>query len=263
MKAKPTYPDFVYSSKVRFEREHYPETFDIKQILTKTIVGEPVVNLPNKGYSEGVFCSVLNNAFPNKIYSNIGVKSNDLKTIFIPDFLYYDSNHNFHLGIEIDEPYILSNKEPIHWISDSWANGGDSAWDFGDDSQFFILKEFNKKHNEWDHQPAFRSDEIAKAGWFLIHFSERQVVQYPNECCIYIQNKINEIFDREINFETPLEVDPCWTREEAIEMAKTNYRESYLKDLKIEEIQCLSYNDYNDASKKWKDFNNRFDGLPF
>ena len=74
---------------------------------------------------------------------------NKQNNAYVPDFILIHDKSNMIIDIEIDEPYVYST--PIH-VDDSVSG---------------------KK----------RDDYFTSNNWFVIRFSERQVLQYPVNCC--------------------------------------------------------------------------------
>jgi hypothetical protein len=121
-----------------------------------------------------------------------------------PDFLIYIPQYNFHLAIEIDEPYTESeNGEEIHHRD---KNGGG----------------FNKD---------FKNEEYySNAFWFVIRFSEDQIIQSPDECCFEIYRFINSVYPefKITNFDmNKAKIDithKVWTFEDCKSKKNNNHR---------------------------------------
>lgn len=110
---------------------------------------------------------------------------------------------NLRIDIEIDEPYSGYDRNPIHFI--------------GCDEE--------------------RDQNLINLGWMVIRISEEQVVSFPSKCILYICNIIADIIPSfhipESLNEDVIEPEKSfsiqrWTKNEAITMAKENYRETYL-----------------------------------
>jgi very-short-patch-repair endonuclease len=154
-----------------------------------------------RGRSEGEFERYLRRYFSDKIHTGASLKNpkHSRGYEYTADFAYIDPKTNLHIDIEIDEPYSYQSGQPIHCL------GTD------EDRNLF----FNSRL------------------WIVIRFSEKQVVRSPDNCCRQIAEVIDYILasdipDRLKRFET-VQPDPCWTYEEAGEMARENYRDRYLK----------------------------------
>lgn len=145
-----------------------------------------------RGKSELYFLKHLHKKFGRNIFTdyspNIG------KNPFQPDFIVFDSEINFYLDIEIDEPYSLLDGTTIHH---------DRTKD----------EERNRFFNE--------------INWGVIRFTERQIMQNPEDCCALISNVIDAIKNRTTSIKQNLESEKFWTHEEALIMMSNDYRNSY------------------------------------
>ncbi len=101
---------------------------------------------------------------------------------YYPDIAIVDKKLGIAIDIEVDEPYDMVNKEPIHYISK--LNNGEKRFKNRDSL------DSNKNHRSSDD---LRDECITDCNWIVIRFSEEQVVQYPENCCYYIAGVINEI----------------------------------------------------------------------
>ena len=176
-------------------------------------------SMNKKGITEPYFFSLLKLYFKDKIFDDYVIVVDEFEGIpYRPDFVYYDETTNLLIDIEIDEPYELNDKNPIHC-------------DFSEESQ---RNSFFLSHN-----------------WFVIRFAEEQIVKYPYECLLILYNFIADIGNFESNFLDYYYHDiyklinrgeiihkelvlPCELKlidiweDEAITMAKNNYRNMYL-----------------------------------
>ncbi|PHN03877.1 DUF559 domain-containing protein [Flavilitoribacter nigricans] len=168
----------------------------------------PTINEIKTGVSESFFLGYLKKYFGNKIYQNYALVKENISKPYLPDFTLYDREIGYCIDIEIDEPYIGKNGKPIHFV--------ESEHDVKRDSFF------NSK------------------GWVVIRFAEKQVIEYPNECCWVILEVLNEICEGIANFEYNsdflLPSIKQWTKDEAHEMAFKRIRNSYLKTEFIEKL---------------------------
>jgi len=165
-----------------------------------------VIHSPSVGFSEAIFSEYLIKHFGNIVYSNLSLMyfSNDKLFPIYPDFLIYIPKYNFHLAIEIDEPYTDSeNGEEIHYRD---KNGGG----------------FNKD---------FKNEEYySNAFWFVIRFSEDQIIQSPDECCFEIYRFINGVYPefKITNFDmkkATIDIThKVWTFEDCKSMKNNNHR---------------------------------------
>ena len=170
------------------------ETYKIIKKATKT--PSETNRLVEKGKFEDYFYGYLIKWFGSKIKLNteLGYFENP----YIPDFAFIDTTTGLHIDIEIDEPYIAKNNEPIHYIG-------------SDDN---------------------RNNYFIENNWVVIRFAEKQVAEYPDSCCKVIAVIINSILDDNhyISLFTVIEdLSPinCWTFEESIQMAQIKYRNNY------------------------------------
>jgi hypothetical protein len=123
------------------------------------------------------------------------LNSTGSKNIYNPDFTLICKQTNLHIDIEIDEPYSLSEKLPIHYLGSSDDNR----------NEFFLNN-----------------------NWCIIRFSERQIIQQTSECTETIKSIHNSIIEMKTYYSTNLSVDARWTYEESLIMQKNRYRENYL-----------------------------------
>lgn len=107
---------------------------------------------------------------------------------------------NLYIDVEIDEPFTMDSKLPIHCI------GSDD----------------------------YRNYYLASNGWEIIRFSEQQIVEHTDKCLETIKNTINSILNG--TYDNPV-ADPSgswitnrWDETSAKNMMKNRFRESYLYD---------------------------------
>jgi hypothetical protein len=177
------------------------------------------------GHSENNFYSALSKYFPDRVYKDFGLKYRELNNhdadeistdsfdvgheYYVPDITYFDREKNILIDIEIDEPYIYSNGEPIHFIE-----------------------------NEKD---ILRNNFFSDNCWIVIRFAEEQVINNTLECIETIKMVLESIFIIGGDLEYvhyPLEesillyekewIVRRWNEQEAINMAKEKYRDTYL-----------------------------------
>ena len=177
-----------------------------------------------KGVTESYFKTFLDEYFGDNIYDNLTINhpetdhdDEEIRYLYHPDFVFYSKEQGICIDIEIDEPYVGSTGEPIHFI------GYD---DYRDD--FFIR---NK--------------------WFVMRFTEKQIFLTPRECCKEIY-KISRAYapgsvkDIDVSGIDNVPQDILWTREEAVKLAKEKYRRSYL----TQEYITLLNDNYKIPSKE-------------
>lgn len=126
---------------------------------------------------------------------------------FEPDIaLIYENNYHINIDIEIDEPYSGYDRKPIHC-----------------------------KDNPAD---LYRDQIFINAGWIVIRFAEEQVIKSPLNCTLIVARLLHAIdnmytinksilADIEKSGETFYTISK-WNKDEAMNMAATNYREQYL-----------------------------------
>jgi hypothetical protein len=151
-----------------------------------------------KGVSENYFLTFLADTFGSKILCGYSL-SIDPTLSFVPDFTIFDKELGYHIDIEIDEPYIGKNGKPIHFLESNYDKWRD----------FYFMN----------------------SNWVVIRFAEEQIIRYPEICCDFIANVINEICQSLSYIESKnlnLPKVKRWTKEEAHEMAFNRYRNTYL-----------------------------------
>lgn len=155
-------------------------------------------SIVKRGVSENEFIKNLID-FLQDTYSVSAIKRlkfNDSE-FYSPDICIFSEDDNIYIDVEIDEPYDLMTKKPIHYYKSN------------DDYR-------NKVFNE--------------SNWFVIRFAEIQIVSKPYECINLIDDLILNIrvFKnlRHVDFEGGF-ID-IWSKENAIDMARDNYRLKYL-----------------------------------
>lgn len=191
-----------------------------------------------KGASENKFAEVLFKYFGNLISSNrttevfsyyqreennIDYESyessgNKQDNAYVPDFVFTHDKSNMIIDIEIDEPYTFT--EPIHTIGN----------------------EKDKKRNQY----------FTSINWFVIRFSERQIVKHPENCCREIALLIKD-YTGDASFLNKIENSVCvardrmWSYETAKNYATNKLRKKYemLLTTEINEELILGKWNYN------------------
>lgn len=144
----------------------------------------------NRGRFENQFYGSLSKFFGTKIYNNLQLGY--FENPYVPDFSYCDTSQKIFIDIEIDEPYILTTGEPIHYL--------------GKDSE--------------------RDTYFNNNGWSVIRFTEGQIAKYPERCCEQILILINHL-SKNASLTNVVENTPQWTKMEAIEFYQTKFRNTY------------------------------------
>ena len=185
-----------------------------------------VHQINRRGYCEESFENLLKKYRTNKVQiignANI-VLANGVRP-YEPDIaIVCDSEKNIRIDIEIDEPYSGLTHEPIHFIG------------CGDE---------------------FRDINLANAGWIVIRFAEKQILQEPLSCVSFIYKIINELDD---TIKIPEELKSLhiptnicrWTELEAKLMALKNEREKYLHHIfGVDESEEYSLEDITQTQKE-------------
>lgn len=153
---------------------------------------------PQKGLSEDYFYAVLNKNFPNKIFRKASIKiAEEIDVVYFPDFVFYDEVARVCIDIEIDEPYTLKDKMPIHTTDST--------------------------HDD------IRNEYFTSYRWIVIRFSENQVLTNPEGCCKVIEQVLNQVFSSNdlSRFDAipNLINEKRWSSLDAIELSQKKFRE--------------------------------------
>jgi very-short-patch-repair endonuclease len=158
-------------------------------------------NAVKKGVSEEFFYRFLLK------YSDITVYKSIKYSFYFPDLLLV--KNDLVIVLEIDEPYTLEKKEPIHF------EDSDKIRD-----EFFVNNNF-----------------------IVLRFTEEQVISYP-EKCLHVINEIIEscfnlnLFKKSNSF---LEIETIkWTHQEAFDLAYKNSRINVPERIQKLEVRYLS-----------------------
>lgn len=191
------------------------ELFNLKCSLSKDILSDYVTNIKKpqkinpdfkKGISEKYFLNYLYKYFQKELII-YGINLD----FFEPDFI-LKLNNGILIDIEIDEPYVGSSKEIIHY--------------------------YDKNIGEYSDEG--RNTYFLDGKWIVLRFSEEQIIMHPESCCKYIAELLIYLCEKsEINFFTniaDLEPQNIWSKEAAAEMAYLDYRKNYLTDRIIQLI---------------------------
>jgi hypothetical protein len=200
--------------------------FDQTEPLTYPYVLMPkpgcVIKFPRRGktkqrgLTEEGFRDYLKHYFAHnfQVYDDRFVLTKRSYQPFEPDLIMVDERNglNLFMDIEIDEPYednnVLSRREVKH----------------------YQYADVNANH------------ALVNRGWVVIRFSEIQVHQQPESCCLFIAHVIKSICPTfeipELLLEsTPLTPMKQWTKEEAREWSLKKYRENYLGITSFESLR--------------------------
>lgn len=132
-----------------------------------------------------------------------------------PDIAILWKSKGIAIDIEIDEPYDIKSRRPIHCL---------------DDEKDYI-----------------RNAYFLENGWFVIRIAEEQVIKNVDGIYGYV-SKIISTLTKDERFANDCSIDSVmrWTKEEAQKMAADGYREKYL-DLKDEIKESTSDENSDDG----------------
>lgn len=159
------------------------------------------INSVKRGTSEPYFEVALRQKLGSKgLFVNVELEDAG----YHPDYVFVCKRTGIHIDIEIDEPYTMVERIPIH----------------GKDSGDFL-----------------RDNEFVSENWCVVRFTEEQVVLQTDNCLNFLFDLICflEIKD-EHYLEQPKTTDyfddlpKRWSMKKAKKLAKQNYREDYLVD---------------------------------
>ena len=154
-----------------------------------------------KGHAETQFERDLWQYFPTQIHTGLMMLRPGYSQPYVPDFAYIDATLNFHIDIEIDEPYTHDTRKPLHHLGSTKDEQR---------NQFFL-----------------------DAGWVVIRFSEMQAVKTPMSCCKAIASTIASITSNNTIMTSfrqvpTLKPESRWSYAEAQQLAASAYRDQYL-----------------------------------
>jgi very-short-patch-repair endonuclease len=186
----------------------YPENYQNykRNQSNELILNSAATPIASKDYKKGAshdfFKRFLAQRFNDSILESASINlhrypsyiQNDFN-LYVTDFAYIDKYTNLKICIEIDEPYELKTKKPIHL-------------------------------NDRDRNAFFTQNN-----WVVIRFAEEQVVLYPELCCDYIREIIH-CFDCDFlglrHVKTPLPKVQKWNSQQVKLLIAQNYRNTYL-----------------------------------
>lgn len=145
-----------------------------------------------KGKSELTFLKYLYEEFGRNIFTDYS--PNTGRNPFQPDFILFDPEINFYIDIEIDEPYSLLDGTTIH-------------------------------HDRTKDEE--RNSFFNQLNWGIIRFTEKQVTETPDKCCLLIKEVLHSIKNQKEYIEHSINIESFWTHEEALIMKINDYRNSY------------------------------------
>lgn len=168
-----------------------------------------------KGYSEDILKKHLfihfNKTF--QLFDDRFVLYKSHRNPFEPDFALIDENNdiNLFIDIEIDEPYDGITRQPIHYTN------------------------YNKQRDTF----------FKNRGWIVIRFAEYQIVKNTLGCCKFIAEVVASVnpnfsINESLKSAQNLNLIKQWSKEDAIQWAKENYREKYLNIVSFTEHENRS-----------------------
>lgn len=133
-----------------------------------------------------------------KVLENVRLPIFNRNYSYRPDFCLYWEKKNLYIDIEIDEPYDIVSRKPIHYLGN-----GDNLRD-----RYFI-----------------------RNGWCVLRFAEQQIKDNAKGVINYVKRILKWLTDEsEIKFhEDTLDSINRWFYEDATEMSSKNIREKYLR----------------------------------
>ena len=187
------------------DKEHVKE-FQQKQIHEFFTTSYDTINAVHNEYSAAKkrYKLFLEEYFPDEILDNIKIVHRTKKINYIPDFVIQFEKPKLNVAIEIEEPYTLSN----------------------------VPENIQKDYEAKDRLRQRFANEL---GWIVIVISEEQAVISPTECCKFVEDSIESIFDdikndgQFVNIK-PIKKQKMLTGEERAQLKKSKYREKYLID---------------------------------
>jgi hypothetical protein len=126
-------------------------------------------------------------------------------SLYTPDFALIDTTNKIYIDVEIDEPYTPRQYPNC-------------------DSELILTHCVNADN--------VRNKCFIDADWFVIRFSEKQVLLYPEGCCKVIAKLLSECTGNtsvlnQFSHIPDLQPETQWTREEAITKARNQERLNY------------------------------------
>ena len=176
----------------------------IENYFKDTTTPNEIKNPYLTGVSEDAFFRLLIMNSSN-FKKGLGIANIELNNkYYVPDIVYWDKNTGLLIDIEIDEPYIGIDGVPIHFEGNDFR----------------------------------RNSFFSKNGWIIIRFAEEQIIKFPQDCKLFLDQFIDSISSGKLAVDFPLiKKVPQWTKDEAHKMAYTRYRNNYLQPSQIKIIK--------------------------
>lgn len=191
---------YKYKSKIETKRDEITKSIYLKNLEPEIYASRGKLS-PRRGIAELKFLEELNNEMKKLIFVDMVPRLNSYGTsnTYNPDFTLICPITNLHIDIEIDEPYSLINKTPIHYEG------------CGDDERNNFFLELN---------------------WCVLRFTEKQIIESTLDCIKTIKSVYENIVNMSIGYDNFLESETKWSYEESLIMQKNGYREKYLNNKK-------------------------------
>ncbi|WP_203296794.1 hypothetical protein, partial [Luteirhabdus pelagi] len=185
------YRDEIQKNRTKFEFERHYENLKPDIIASR---GKPSLK---RGIAELRFLEKLDAELRDLVFIDMVPKFDYSlgKKNYNPDFTLICKRTSLHIDIEIDEPYTLKDKFPIHYID-------------GPDDE--------------------RNEFFLENNWCIIRLSEKQVMQESNECIATIKSVYQNIINKLDHYTTNLSENERWTYEKSFILQRNKFRESYL-----------------------------------
>jgi len=186
----------IYKSKIESNKDSVKKKLYIKELKPLIDSSRGSLSL-RRGAAELKFLEQLDAELKGLIFVDMVPRLDwhTGKNIYNPDFTLKCDKTNLHIDIEIDEPYSMIEKNPIHYLG-----GSDESR-----NQFFLDN-----------------------NWVIIRFTEKQIIQNTFECIKTIKSIYNSIIEMQPNYTTSLNFEARWTYEESLILQKNRFRENYL-----------------------------------
>ncbi|GGR38535.1 UvrD-helicase domain-containing protein [Deinococcus ruber] len=175
----------------------------VAALFETSLPDAPGDSFARAGVAELHLFDTLQQVFPGRILRRRLLNTG---TVYHPDYVYVDPAQRLRIDIELDEPYVLNTRLPIHYLDDD--------------------------HKSVDHT---RDQAFLSAGWPIIRFSEQQAVTDPLGCARQLADLIEQLIGHttvRVNAVPPVQPHPRWTRADANRMAELHTRGPLLKDVK-------------------------------